>query len=778
MITIPQKYIKYQDNCVSFTHPLKHAKIPPQSNHMAFYYTQQKIKINIIHSLKKSFYLKLGMTVLAFFVVSSTAAPVSARTFNPHNIITDAELLNKNSLSKTAIQKFLERENSVLARYSQIVNGQTKKTSEMIWELAQRHNINPKFLLTNLEKEQGLIQKNQATEKALDWAMGYSCYGGSCNEKHRGLYNQLDAAAETQQIYLARAGQFGFAVGRETLTFDGYKVTPQNNATANLYIYTPYVGNAPELGINSRFGANKLFWRIWHRYFSNQKFVDGQIITFDGSYYLIQNNAKKKFASKNLFLKDYKENDAINVSSKDLNAYPNGAPINFANNTLVKSSASGQIFLLNGSIKRPILNNSALALLSDFTIAVTESEIPTVADSLIASYTLGSSIDVTTVHPQGKLFKDPSGQIWQIKDGLKHEVDPVVWQHNFGSKTPENISSVEPYPTGEPVKLKDGTFVTINGKYYIISQGDRQKINDLTIFNRTFGLSKKNSALRVSTALLNVHPAGEIIDYIDDTIQDPPPNTTPTVVSGTYSGNFDSMNPEGLIMVNGQSQSVTLKFKNNGTTWQRGNIYLKTTDKGSNASSFNAPIKVEMNESSVSSSQVASFTVELTAPTDKTGLQNQEFTLMYDKNNVPTKIASIGKFIIIKSGIAAQIVNHNIPIAVRNDWKPIDIEMNIKNTSADVTWLSRRTALELRHHDGTVSPFYDLNDWVRKEVVGVPLNGATIKPGETGEFKFTLDPRGVKPGIYVLTFELKLLDKEKDVYLSGGLQWKREIRVD
>jgi len=270
-----------------------------------------------------------------------------------------------------------------------------------------------------------------------------------------------------------------------------------------------------------------------------------------------------------------------------------------------------------------------------------------------------------------------------------------------------------------------------------------------------------------------------MIDYIDDTIQDPPPNATPTVVSGTYNGSFKSMAPDGLIMVNGQSQAVTLNFKNNGgTTWQQGTVYLKVTNKGEDTSSFGAPAKIEMNEVSVSASQVASFTVNLIAPTDKIGLQNQEFTLMYNKASVPTKIASIGKFIIIKSGVAAQIINHNLPVAVRNDWKPIDIEMNIKNTSADITWLSRRTALELKHHDGTTSPFYDPNDWVRKEVVGVPLNGATIGPGETGEFKFTLDPRGIKPGIYILTFELKLLDKEKDVYLSGGLKWKREIRVD
>lgn len=765
---------------MKFTNVLKCAKIPLEGKIMNLGGIYKKTKIKIVPKPQTKPYLKLaklGIGFLALFILFPSL--VAARTFNPHNIITDQELLNKNSLSKTAIQKFLERENSVLSRYSQIVDGQAKTSAQIIWEVSQKHNVNPKFLLTNLEKEQGLIQKSQATEKALDWAMGYSCYGGSCNEKHRGFYNQIEASAETQQIYLAKAGQFAFVTGKETVTFDGYKVTPQNNATTNLYIYTPYVGNAPELGINSRFGANKLFWRIWQRYFSNQKFLDGQVVTFNGSYYLIENNYKRKFVTKNLFLKDYKESDAINISSKDLNAYPDGPPVNFANNTLVKSSASGQIFLLVGNIKRPVLNNSALALLSDFTIAITESDVPSVADSLISSYTLGSSIDATTVYPQGKLFKDSSGQIWQIKDGLKHAVDPIVWQHNFGSETPESISSVENYPTGEPVKLKDGTFVTTGGKYYLISQTRRMKIDDLTIFNRVFGLSKKNSALSVSTALLDIHPAGEMIDYIDDTILDLPPPTASTAVSGTYTGTFESLNPEALILFNGQSQSVTVNFKNVGNTnWQKGSVWLKVTDKGSDSSSFGAPDKVELNESSVSASQLASFSFSLTAPTDQAGLLNQEFTLMYNKNGTPTKITSVGKFIIVKSGISAQIVDHNIPIAVRNDWRPIEIKINLQNTSPDTAWLSRRTALELYSLDGTASPFYDPNDWVRREVVGVPLNKTTIEPGETGEFIFTLDPRGITAGNYILNFQLKLLDKEEDVFINGQKQWHREIRVD
>jgi hypothetical protein len=305
------------------------------------------------------------------------------------------------------------------------------------------------------------------------------------------------------------------------------------------------------------------------------------------------------------------------------------------------------------------------------------------------------------------------------------------------------------------------------------------KIDDPTIFNHVFGLSKKNSALTISSALLDVHDAGEIIDYIDDTIQNSAPTTPTTSSSGNYNAVFDSMTPDGLILTTGQAAAVNIKFKNNGSTsWNESNVWLEITNKGEAASSFSVPDKVTVTETSVSNGQIGNFTFNLTAPTDRSGLLNQEFTLYYNKNGTPTKIASIGKFIIVKPGVSAQIIEHNIPIAVSNLWKPIDITMKIKNTSADTAWLNRKTALELYNLDGTTSYFYDPNDWVREEVVGVPLNGSTIEPGEIGEFKFTLDPRNIKPNHYILNFQLKLLDQDEDVFLDGRDQWHREIRVD
>ena len=745
---------------------------------MAFTHLANKTKTKNNQKLSS----RLGVGILALFILLPNLT--QARIFNPSNIITDQELLDKSSLSQAAIQKFLERENSVLARYSQIIDNETLMAAEIIWEIGQKHSISPKFLLTTLEKEQGLIHSTQATEKALDWATGYGCYGGTCKEKNRGFYNQVEASAETQEIYWQKTGQFAFGVGQTTNSFDGYPVTPANKATANLYIYTPYVGYSPELGVTQPYGGNRLFWRIWHRYFTDQKFLDGQVAKEGANFWLIQNNQKRKFISEDLFLTDYKSNDVITVTAQDLAAYPEGVPVSFSNNSLVKSATSGQIYLLTENQKRPIIDNEALALLADFQIAITTNEIPTVADNQLTPYGLGSIISRSSVYPQGKLFKDETGKIWQVQDGLRKEVDPLVWQNRFDLAELEitTAAELEKYPNGGMARLKDGTFVTIDNKYYLISNGERMKIEDLAIFDRVFGLDKKNNALKVSTALLEAHASGDLIDYIDDTIKDATTDNStaaPQSANGNYSATFETMSPNGLIMVNGQTRSVTLQFKNNGgTTWQNGNIWLVATDKGQTSSSFAVAGKINFSESSVTTGQTASFTLDLTAPTDQSGLLTQDFSLYSNQNGTPTKVTSIGKFVVVKAGVSAQILEQNIPVAVKNTWRPISITMKIKNTSSDTTWLSRKTALAIYNDDGSTSYFYDPNDWVRKEVAAVPVGKTYIKPGETGEFKFTLDPRGIKRGSYILKFQLKLLDKDKTVFLDGQEQLKIQIRVD
>ncbi|KKQ55422.1 MAG: hypothetical protein US74_C0031G0004 [Parcubacteria group bacterium GW2011_GWA2_38_13] len=728
---------------------------------------------------KNLFYLMPSICLLLVFFlsISLSISPVFAWTFNPNNIISDNELKDSSALSVTAIQKFLERENSVLATYSAPVNNQMKSASEIIWEIGKNNNISQKFLLTTLEKEKGLIQKTTASQKDFDWATGYSCFNGKCNDKYKGFFDQVESTAITQNIYFDKAQQFTFQKSVLSKTTDGYMILPKNQATANLYVYTPYIGYAPDYGYTNiesgagRFGANYLFWQIWTRYFSDKKIPNDFLIKNNTDYWRIENGEKRKFAAREIYLKDYKDEDAIFVTVKILDAYDNGPIIYFSNNSLVRSGSSNQAFLLMGNVKRPLVDSSALAALSDLKMAIsTIDDVPLVENEKLESYILGNPITAQTTYPHGKLFRDETGNMYLVQDTMKYPVSPIIAQINFPAKEIQllSITELEKYITGSAVPIKDGAIIkNSKGELYVISDKEKIKIKDTSVFIKIFGEPKYASAITVPDEIINVHESGLNIAYIDDSLQDS--NTSPGTIRPTYLASLEGVSPESLVLFYGASTNVTITIRNNGSAlWKSSDIWLETQ---------NDPARHTFIESQVASGEIATFTLPIQSP-QTAGLTPIGFSLYRNNSGSAENILSFGRFVIVQYADSAKIISHNIPVAVRNIWKPISVIVKIKNNSTSTPWLSRKTALELYDGSGKASPFYDPNDWVRKEVVSVPLNKTTIKPGETAEFKFTLNAKGLKPGVYTLKFKLNLLDKNKEVVLDNSKEWTRTIRVD
>ncbi|RJR30807.1 hypothetical protein C4569_04000 [Candidatus Parcubacteria bacterium] len=709
---------------------------------------------------------------------------VSARSYEPENIISDAELFDKNSLTQKAIQVFLERENSVLARYSQIVNGSAKKASQIIYEISQQQNINPKFLLTTLEKEQGLVSKSQATEKALDWATGYSCYGGSCNSKYKGFFNQVESAAIVQNIYKAKASGYSFQVNKTTKTYDGYYLKPKNQATANLFIYTPYVGYSPELGVLDPFGGNRLFWRIWNRYFTKKYFPDGLAIKNNGNYYLIEKNKARKFSSREIYLTYFEEDEAYFISDDAFKYYDTGLPIDLARNMLIKSPTSGQIYLIADDFtKRPVLNNNALALISDFRLAAAENEIKTGSAEQLGHFIEGATISENSKYPQGKLFKDESGNIFYVKDGIKKSVDPMVWQIKYNSAEPELVTAtyLENFLSSTPDKLPDGSIVKNDGKYYLIAgNGQRMRFDNVDFVSKIYGPDKLAAASSVSTSLLEVHTAGEVIDFMDDTVKESAVKTAPSSSGQQFSAQFYAMEPDGLILLNGESKTATIKFKNNGSSsWTAETVWLKALNQDGSDSSFGPAEKFYLSEAQIAADGIGTFNVSLTAPYTP-GLNEVIFQLYYDNSGTETKFSSgsVGKFIMVKAGETGEVVSHNLPVAVKNNWQPVTIDIKIKNTSKDTVWTAKYTKLKIYDEKGNLSRFYDPGDWLSKDIAAIPLRTKTVKPGETAEFQFTLKVKGVNPDMYGHKLVLYLEDLEKQVALDGTFSYIRLMRVD
>ncbi|MEK7164966.1 MAG: hypothetical protein AAB779_03395, partial [Patescibacteria group bacterium] len=553
--------------------------------------------------------------------------------FDANDIFTDKELFDSNALSRTAIQQFLEAKNSVLKSATAMVNGVPKLVSEMIYDLGKQYGISQKFLLAKLQHEQGLIEKSVATQNALDWATGYSCYGGRCNEKYRGIYAQLDAAADTQKIYAAK-NYYNFAIGKETKTTDGFKVKPQNQATANLYIYTPYQGGATGIG------GNYFFWRVWSRYFTERPFADGALLKDEsGNYWKIENNKRRQFASSDIYLRDFKDMDAIPVSADKLAFYQTGNPIEFANNTVVKSASSNLLYLLSGNTKQRIAGDQALALLG-FHLADTAPVSPAVVDDAkLAPFAEGEPITEQSVYPQGLLAKDESGQMFLIKQGKRFAVlDQAVWQINFKSDPPLQLASsqIGQYTPGEAVKLRDGAIVkSASGNFYVIANGEKHMVTKAEIASRVYGADAANSAPVASDATLALHKSADAIDFINAAIVDPANyisyaerigyNSSTANATPAYLAIFDKLVVPGSLATNASSSPITVSFRNRGaTTWLPGQVYFTVFDDSGGASSFLASSQLDLAKE-VPPDGIAEFTLTLKAPAAP-GIYREWFT--------------------------------------------------------------------------------------------------------------------------------------------------------
>ncbi|MDO8848710.1 MAG: hypothetical protein Q7W51_10040 [Coriobacteriia bacterium] len=222
----------------------------------------------------------LACALLAPGIASAATAP----PFVAEIIISDDVMRASGSLSAADIQAFLERYTGVLdttlaARHS---DGTMQPVSLLIWEVSQEFNINPKVLLTMLQKEQSLITKTAPSQTTLDWALGFGCYDGSTPETRNPIYcglgNQIWYAARALDSYAETSWTPGL---KRTICINcvtqpytpNTEFVPQNLATYKLYVYTPH-SHGPTSDI---YGGNYLFWTIYWKYFDEGPLADPSV---------------------------------------------------------------------------------------------------------------------------------------------------------------------------------------------------------------------------------------------------------------------------------------------------------------------------------------------------------------------------------------------------------------------------------------------------------------------------------------------------------------------
>ena len=271
-----------------------------------------------------------GASVLPSFTEEVNAA--NGADFNPGRIIDDDVFYNNGAMSTSQIQTFLNARvpscdtngsgiatefNSSLTRaqfaasqgwnappytclkdYRQNVP-QTEAASglcgaisavsnqtaaQIIKSVSNACGINPQVLLVTLQKEQSLVTDIWPLTQQYTSATGFACPDtASCNPAYAGFFNQVYFAARQFKVYKQFPNNYNYRAGQTNTIYwhpdlsrcGSSSVFIQNQATAALYIYTPYRPN--QAALNNLYGTgdscssygNRNFWRQFTDWFGS-----------------------------------------------------------------------------------------------------------------------------------------------------------------------------------------------------------------------------------------------------------------------------------------------------------------------------------------------------------------------------------------------------------------------------------------------------------------------------------------------------------------------------
>lgn len=433
----------------------------------------------------------------------------------PNYIISDADLVDADSLSLVRIQQFLS-ERGTLGSYTAEVDGIRKSASQIIYDIAHEYQINSKYLITRIQVEQSLITDPSPTQYQYDWATGY----GRCDTctpeqaaKYKGFALQVRwAAKRIRESYLPDLETQGHTLtgwgpGITKKTLDGVEVTPLNNATAVLYTYTPWAGEC--FGGAAGVGGNCSFHRIFTSWFSLQ-YPDGTLLQSEnGGIYLIRGGEKRPFLNRAAFA-PYDARKVIPVSESVLAAYTTGKPIAYPPYVLLQSPR-GTVYLYNEGTIRGIQSSEVLR-----NLGFNPEEIITVSWNDLHNLTEERSITMQDIYPAGALlqYQDTGGVIYIDPNGTRHDIiNREILQSNFQKPRilQKSREYVDQFPKGEKLGFRDGELVTYSGSrsVYLISNRTRRRFASGEVF--TSLRFRWDNIITTSKEAVELHPEGEVI---------------------------------------------------------------------------------------------------------------------------------------------------------------------------------------------------------------------------------------------------------------------------
>ena len=454
--------------------------------------------------------LNCYIVILLFFCffVFLFPAVVGAQSFDSSYIISDADMVDYESMGMFDIIQFIKGKGGTLYTTKfEDIDGKIKSAPALIYDNSRLYKVNPKVLLVTLQKEQSLIDNPNPTQKNYDWATGWAvCDGCSLTDpkvaKYKGFARQMDGAAGGYRWYMDQfsSGENGWLIWpKKTTTIDGSTVVPGNKATAALYNYTPH------------FHGNENFYTLWNKWFALD-YPDGSLLHAEGEpdVWVIQDGARRTFRSLAVLQSRYEYENVMTVSKNEIDKYPEGPEIRFANYSLLRVS-SGAVYLLVDDEKRHIASMEVF-----MTLGFNFEEVDDASQEDLADYNLGEPITMASAYPTGGLLQNnQTGGVYWVKDGKKAAIiDRSIMginYPNFGI-SPVAPDELQNYPNNLPVKIKDGTLIKSDesSAVYVISGGMRRAIISAEAFEK-MGYRWGN-ILTVPGKVVELHGLGEGVE--------------------------------------------------------------------------------------------------------------------------------------------------------------------------------------------------------------------------------------------------------------------------
>lgn len=480
--------------------------------------------------------------IISFFILNTGVAQAQTvdPNFNPNLIISDAELLDYDSLSLAEIQNILEKYNSYLANYKTLnAHGTLKTAAEIIYDAANNNydcsgvtlteeavevekeikckritTVSPKFLIVLLQKEASLIENSCPSQSNLDWATGYGCPDNwTCNPYYKGFGKQVNSAAlqflayiNEQSRYTYKAGQtYAFSNPYGTISNETMTVTPANKATAALYNYTPHV-----------FNGNYNVYKLYERYFPTQaaRYPNGSLLQAEGEVgvWLIQDGLKRPFLSKSALVSRYNLDRILSVKATELDSYEKGSPISLPNYSIVRLSTNNNLYLIVDDSKRKFDSEDTLKK-----FGFNPEEIISATAQDLSYYKDGINLTASVAYPTGALLRDPdSGGVYFVQDGIKAPIiDKVLLENKFSGQDIIEATRAELalYTKVSPLLFEDGVLLKSNSSsaVYLIANGQKRPFISGTDFEK-LGY-KWDNVITVSPQLLYLYPLGNLMTY-------------------------------------------------------------------------------------------------------------------------------------------------------------------------------------------------------------------------------------------------------------------------